>query len=309
MTQQFVPQIPTFNSGYGYRTPFGITLPPGGQVAAFVRSTGYQSQDDPNITNNLVLTLAAGLARCRPGLGDTVIVLPGHSESVVDNTMLNNLVAGTRIVGVGQGASQPTFRFTATAAQWIMNDADVSVIGLKLRLEGAAVVVALDISAADNTVTECDIETGSATSQAVVAIRVSAGGTRARIAGNKFRGIAAAVSTDIILINAAVDVVEILDNIMIAASTNGFFRSTAAATNIAIGRNRVYNTGGAAVAGVFGAQAIDGIVFDNYFAVKAAATGVTVITTGSSIVQYFQNGFTDGATLYAAMTVGSAVAS
>lgn len=307
MTQpQFVPQVPTATTGYGYRTPFGLVLPPGGQVASFVRSTGAQSNDDPAIASNLVTTLAAGLARSRSGLGDTVILLPGHSESVVDNTMLANLVPGTRIIGVGTGSAMPTFRWTATASQWPLNKADVYISGLRLRMEGAAVVVAVDVTAADNTLAECDIELGSATSQAVIAIRLSAGATRAKIALNQFRGLAAAVSTDIILLNAAIDSPVITDNVSQAAATNGFFRTAAIVTNLFIARNRVYNTGaGSVIAGVLGAQASDGIISDNSFFVKAAATGANVITLGAgALVQFFQNGFSDAATKYAAMTVG-----
>lgn len=313
MTQSFlIPQLPFGQAGYGFRTPFGVLLPPGSQVAAYLRSTGPQSGDDPSISPNLVTTLASALLRCRSGLGDTILVLPGHSESVVDNTMLTNLVPGTRIIGIGQGANMPVFRWTQLAGQWILNDADVTLAGLRLRLEGNnGITVALDVSAADNVLTECDIETSSgAANLAAVALRLSAGATRFVASRNLFRGVAAGVSTDIVLINAAVDLPQLVDNVMLAPSTNGFFRTAAAATNMFIARNRVYNiAAGIAVGAVYGAQASDGILVDNYFAVKAAATGVTVITQGSGIAQNFQNGFTDGGTLFAAMTVGSAVAS
>jgi hypothetical protein len=69
-----VQNLPLITTGYGLKTPFGTLFPPSGRVAAFVRSTGYQDGDDSAIDQNRVPTLAAGLARCRPNLGDMVIV-------------------------------------------------------------------------------------------------------------------------------------------------------------------------------------------------------------------------------------------
>src|SRR6478735_310820 len=109
----FSPDLPQVSSGAGMKTPFGITLlPPGSRIAAYVRSTGAQAGDDPFTNANLVTTLAAGVARARAGLGDTVVVMPGHNESVTDATMLTGLVAGTRIVGFGRGGNMPVFRWT-----------------------------------------------------------------------------------------------------------------------------------------------------------------------------------------------------
>src|SRR3954471_7705856 len=112
----------------GLRTQYGIILPPGARVAAYVRSIGVQSGDDAFLASNLVTTLAAGLARVRPNLGDYVVVLPGHVESVADATTFSGaLVAGTKIIGVGKGSNAPTFNWTATAAQWLVNKADVTI--------------------------------------------------------------------------------------------------------------------------------------------------------------------------------------
>lgn len=318
MTQSMlVPNLPFSNSGYGYRTPWGQLLPPGGKLMAYVSSVAPSTfnGDDPLLNSGIPImpTLASALALCRPNKGDMVMCLPGHSESVVDNTMLNNLVAGTRIIGVGQGSIQPTFRFTATAAQWILNDADVLIAGLKLRCEGAnGVVLPFDVSAADNVIMECDIETSSgAANLATTLLRISAGATRFQLGPfNRIRGVAAGVSTDGILINAAVDGLAILNNIMTFPSTNGFFRSAAAATNALIGGNRYHNTAaGVLVGGVFGAQAIDGALYDNYFSVVAAATPTSVITAGSGAMRFFNNLFSDaaGPAIFAA-NVGTAAA-
>lgn len=297
MTQQFVPFLPTSTTGYGFRTPFGVTLPPGSNVAAFLRSTGPQSNDDPAIASNLVTTLAAALLRVRSGLGDTIFVLPGHSESVVDATMLTNLVAGTRILGVGTGGNQPVFRWTAAAAQWLINKADVVIAGLRLRLEGFnGVTVAIDATAADVAVLENDVELSSgAANLATVGLRLSAGADRFYFARNRVRGVAAGVSTDGILINAVVANPTIVDNQMHAAASaaNGLVRVAAvAALGIYIARNDIYNVAAASTACIaFGAAANDGMCsYNNLGTLNNGTASAQGITFGAgSLVKAFQN--------------------
>ncbi len=246
MTQSFIiPQLPFAQAGYGFRTPFGVLLPPGSQVAAYVRSTGPQSGDDPSISPNLVATLASGLARVRAGLGDTVFVLPGHSESVVDATMLNNLVAGTRIVGVGQGANMPKFTWTNTAGQWALNDNDVTVAGLRLDLTGiTAVVSPIALSGADNVFAECDVIVASATNKPTVALTVSAGADRSAIVNSVFRGSSAQTLTNGLLFSGIVDRFR-MENVecdFAAVAATGNIAITAAVTSFMGYRLRLRNT-------------------------------------------------------------------
>lgn len=296
-----VPNLPFSNSGYGYRTPWGQLLPPGGKLMAYVSSVAPSTfnGDDPLLNSGIPImpTLASALALCRANKGDMVMCLPGHSESVVDNTMLTNLVAGTRIIGVGQGSNMPTFRWTATAAQWILNDADVQIVGLRLRQEGAnGVVLAADVSAADVSIMECDIELSSgAANLATIGTRLSAGADRFLFQRNRVRGVAAGVSTDGLLINAVVANPFIMDNVMIAAATaaNGLIRVAAvAALGIYIARNDLYNIAAASTACVaFGAAANDGLLCYNNLGILtngvASATGVTFGV--GSLVKAFQN--------------------
>lgn len=306
MTQSMlVPNLPFSNSGYGYRTPWGQLLPPGGKLMAYVSSVAPSifNGDDPLLQSGIPImpTLASALNLCRANKGDMVMCLPGHSESVVDNTMLNNLVPGTRIIGVGQGGNMPTFRWTATAAQWILNDADVLIAGLRMRLEGAnGVVVALDFSAADNALIECDIETSSgAANLATVAMRASAGATRLFIGGNsRIRGLAAGTSTDIILANAAVDGLIIKGIRAMAPSTNGLFRTAAAITNMIVDDVRYFNTV-AGPGGVFGAQATVAIVSDTFVGLISDLAPTTAFTQGAGpTVRYFNTQFADATNAY-----------
>lgn len=281
---KFGPDLPLLQAGFGYRTPFGVQLPPGSRVAAFVRSTGIQSLDDDSIRNNLVTTLAAGLARCRSGLGDTVFVLPGHSESVTDNTMLANLVAGTKIIGVGRGSNTPTFRWTATGSQWPLNKDDVTVAGLRLRLEGAnGVVKAILVTGADNSLFGNDIEVASgATAKATIAVEFGTGAARFEFSSNRMRGTATHNVTDGVKVVAALANGIISNNYMVFSATagNGNVHVTAAATEMVVVRNFMANTHTASTA-CFAVDAVaaTGVLADNRFSTindgVATAQGAT----------------------------------
>lgn len=295
----FSPDLPVVSAGAGMKTPFGITLlPPGSRVAAYVRSTGAQAADDPFTVANLVPTLAVGLARARSGLGDTVVVMPNHSESVADATMLDNLVPGTRIVGFGRGSNMPVFRWTATGSQWVLNDADVTIQGLRLRMEGAnGVVKALVVTAADFGLYGCDIEVASgASNKATIAIELGAGSDRSEIVGNQIRGVATGTVTDVIKVVGTPDLLRITDNEIYAAGTSatGLIHVTTVATNLRILRNLCANilASSAAAIGVDNVAAT-GVIADNYCSVLAAGT-ITSNTTGvftgaGALVRCFQN--------------------
>lgn len=293
------PDLPFVMSGYGLRTPFGILLPPGGQVAAFVRSTGPQSGDDPYLAANLVTTLAAGLARARSGLGDTVVVLPGHTENVADGTTFSGaLVKGTRIIGFGQGSNMPKFTWTTTGSQCLFNQPDVIVSGLRLSFTGAnGITCAIDVTAADCVFYGNDIEVANgATAKAAIALRLSAGADRCQIANNIWRGTATHNVTNGLLVNAAVDQVRIVGNEMefSATAANGNVNIAGAATHIKVFGNYMHNTMTSSTACLAVADvASTGTIADNYANVEnngvAANQGVVFAGVTTTKIRCFQD--------------------
>lgn len=297
----FSPDLPVVSAGAGMKTPFGITLlPPGSRVAAYVRSTGAQAADDPFTVANLVPTLAAGLARARSGLGDTVVVMPGHTESVTDATMLDNLVPGTRIVGFGRGSNMPVFRWTATGSQWVLNDADVTIQGLRLRLEGAnGVVKAINVTAADCAILGCDIQVGSgASNKAAIAIEIGTGADRFELVGNNIRGSVAGSVVNCVLVAGVSDGVRICDNEILVATTVvgvGPINVTAAATQLKVMRNVIANMlANSETCMSVGAVAATGVVCDNYGSTEAGTPVSDIFEfNAASLLRCFQNFGTD----------------
>lgn len=152
-----------------YGTTFGpgksVSPEPGQRIAAYVRSGGVQDHDPQDIAANLVTTLNAGLIRCRASMNDIVVVLPGHAENISSADQMSNLVAGTYIVGLGEGNLRPTFTWSAASATFLLDVANVTLDNLVLKMAGdgggTALTVAapMTVSAAGCTIRNCRIET------------------------------------------------------------------------------------------------------------------------------------------------------
>lgn len=290
------PDLPFVDWGAGVKTPYGTLLPPGGRVACYLRSTGVADYDGEPMARMIVTTLAAALKQVRSGKGDTIVVLPGHSESVTDATMLDNLLPGTKIIGVGRGSNMPVFRWTNTAGQWTLDQADCVFQGLRLRLEGAnGITKALLVTAADNVINGCDIEVASgATAKATIALELGAGSTRTVVSHNIFRGTATHNVTDGVKIVSAVDGVRIVGNEMIFSATaaNGNVHFTAAATNIMVRDNLCYNTHTSSTGCiVIDNVAANGILVGNQVATvnNGVATAQGIILGAAALVRCFEN--------------------
>lgn len=292
-----VPQLPFNSLGGGIDLGSAVVLPPGGNVI-YLRSTAPDDFDPPGLNNRYATTLLEAAKYCRANRGDTIMALPGHSENHADALQLANLVAGTRIIGLGWGGQMPTFRFTATGSQWPISVANVHIQGLRLRLEGAnGVVKAIVITGADCTVSACDIEVASGTTaKSTIAVEVGTGAHRCLIVGNKFRGTATHNVTDGVKVAGAVDQIEIRSNRMqfSATAANGLVHVTAAATALLVAGNYMYNTHTASTACIkIDDVASDGMIADNHVANvndgTAAAQGVVFAGTTNTTVKCTQN--------------------
>lgn len=281
----------------GLKTPLGLALPGTGQVVAYVRSYGDLT-GPAYIEERRVATLAQGLARCRPGFGDTVIVMPGHVETITDGHAFDNLVKGCNVIGWGNPNQDdaPTISLTNTAAQLAIAVKNVFISGLRLLLDGAnGVVNAINITAAGVTLYGNYIEVASgAALKAVIGITVGAGAHQCTIRGNRIVGTATHNLTDGIKVTAAVFDLDISDNQMQFSVTaaNGLIHVTAAALRLSIKRNELYNTMTSSSAALaVDDVAADGIISYNNLAVlansTASADGITFGT--SALCKAFQN--------------------
>lgn len=283
MSTALVSDVPRIAHGLGVRSPFGITLPPGGRVAAYVRSTGPRDGDDQGIGANLVTTLAAGLARCRAGMHDTVFVLPGHTEAVTTGG-LSALVAGTRIIGIGEGSTKPVFNWGATTSQWAISVANVTVAGLKLNVAGAVVVKGIVVTGANVAFTDNEIvQASGASNKATILMETDTGADNFVFFGNYVYGTTGNNSDDVLHIKGATSQNRIVGNTMVCSSTattKGLIHMAGASLNGVIADNVLYNTQTSSTACIYFADvASDGICVRNLMA-TTVGTGTAPAATG-----------------------------
>ena len=281
------------------KTPYGgYYLDPCSEVVAYVRATQLANMP-ADVAAKWVPDIPTALLRCRAGRNDMVVVLQGHTENVTSAT-LNNLVAGTRIVGMGRGSNRPNLRWTATTSQFVMNDADCIIANFILRMEGAVVVKAVAVTAADCAIIGCDIDVGStaSTNLATIGIDIGAGAHRFELRDNYIHSIAGATPTQVIAVSGVSDGVVISGNKVMAATSNvavGVIDITAAATGLEISVNTLQNRiANSETCISCGAVAATGVVSDNYCAAEAGTpVSDSIEFNAASLLRCFNNYSTD----------------
>ncbi len=287
--------MPYYQTLPGIVTPYGTLLKPGGRVAAYVRSTGAQDGEDHFAASGLlVTTLQAGLARCRSGQNDIVYVLPGHTENIATADAMTNLVAGTQIVGAGVlgQTNNPTFTWTAAAATFLLDVANVTLSGLTLVMGGADNVAApITVTGAGCVIHNCEISTGTSSSlDATIPITVSTGAHDFGFFNNRVYSSGGATNTQAILISAAVNRPKILFNdfdIEVTSNSVGVITLSAAATQVRILGNLIANrraNASAAAINFSDTTGLEGVIAKNYFkfAADITAASAAIVAAGSS---------------------------
>jgi len=110
------------NSGFGNLLSKRLSMGLAGKVLV-VGKNGLANRQtyaelfgvDPDGTVLFFSTVDAAIGACAPNAGDTIYVLPGHTETVTATSIAHD-VAGVKVVGLGFGDARPTFTFGAAAA-------------------------------------------------------------------------------------------------------------------------------------------------------------------------------------------------
>jgi hypothetical protein len=149
----------------GMEVPLVGLFEPGNQF--FVDSgTGGDSKTGLSWDNALA-TLDAAIGKCTANNGDIIWIAPGHSESwTTTGAKVVADVAGIRIIGLGEGASRPTFSFGHTGTTWTISATSVALANLLLVSAVDSITTYATISGDDCTL--LDIETRDTTDIEVI---------------------------------------------------------------------------------------------------------------------------------------------
>ena len=134
-------------------------------------------------------SLDFAVSQCTANKGDIIILMPGHAESITADSGVDIDVAGITIIGLGRGASRPTFTFTTAVTADFKLAAASTVVANVLFLGGIdATTGIIEISAADCSVLDCEIR--DSVGQATDIIITTADADRLLIDGLVVRGAA-----------------------------------------------------------------------------------------------------------------------
>lgn len=293
--------LPYYQAMPGIVTPYGTLLKPGGRIAAYVRSTGAQDGEDHFASSGmLVSTLNAGLARCRSGMGDIVYVLPGHTENISTADAMSNLVAGTQIIGTGRpgATNNPTLTWSAIAATFLLDVADVSIQGMNLVFGGADNVTApITVTGAGCAMFGNSINYGTTSAlECAIGVTVHTGAHDFLFASNRCHSLGGAVSTNAIAITAAVNRCTIIGNdfdIEAAGATNGVIDISAAAVQVRIVGNTIVNRRASAAVAVrwTDTAALTGVIAKNYLGFTADVTVATAALSAAGTSNHAMRAF------------------
>lgn len=227
------------------------------------------------------------------GVGGLVKVLPGHAENLAASTSMTTLggstLTGVNIVGLGSGASRPTFNWTAAASALLLNQAGFWLRNVVLNMNKTAATVvtaAVTVSAADCGVEDVEfLPNTSATQLTTTAWTIASGATR--FTARRLIGLGetfATNPTDIFTTTAAVDRLTMIDcKFMVAmnATTNGSINLANAPTNVYIENGTFHNKkASSTVAGIASASTTGDLVWCN-FSITTAGAATAMGTPGN----------------------------
>jgi len=299
--------LPMYSLGAGIRSDYGAMIPPGGRVY-YVRNPVNVNGDSEDVASRCISSLNGALTQCRPNGGDTIFVLPGHTETIPIGEYLTNLVPGVTVIGLGNGNARPTFTWAGATSTWGIDLPNVSIRNCVLNLDPGAgtVTVAnpITISAPGCSLLGCKIRAGSsATCKVGTAIAALAGSTDLSLFGNDVWGATAAECVALVSFNASHNL-RFMGNSLVGATSSaaaGVMQFTgAASTFIKVRDCQLRNNKALSSVVVTGLAGVSGEV-DNVFMTGLSDAGLTSFWSVPASLTF-------GAQVYVANTIGERAA-
>jgi len=145
--------------------------------------------NDVDGTVRYFATIGAAATAATANSGDTIVVLPGHTEAITGAAGIAIATAGINIIGIGTGTDRPTISFTtAIAAQMTVTAANVSIQNIIFTAGFDAITAMISVTGAYVSFLDCEFNTNSGTVGAVLGILTAATATGLRVERCRFLG-------------------------------------------------------------------------------------------------------------------------
>lgn len=264
-------------------TPAGL-----GRGKTFYVDSNVAASDGTS-PDSAVGTWAAAYALCTASQGDTILVMPGHAESIASSTAITLSKAGVRTIGLGEGDSRPTITIsTANTATINVTAASNSIENMVFVANFLSIAACFTLTTAKAfTLRGCEFrETSSVLNFLNIIKGTGAANTTDRLhaSDNFWRGLGVTSISSFFLSADALDGVILRRNRVIhnhAVDTSSLLKmTTGACTNLDCGDNVVITKQTACTAGSLldvGASST-GVVYRN-FAGTLLTSGDKLFTT------------------------------
>lgn len=208
-------------------------------------------------------TIDYAVSRCTASRGDIIMVMPGHTETVTTDGGIALDVAGIAVIGLGSGTLRPKVILdTAAAAAVTVSAANVTIHNVVFEASFADVTNAIDVTAADLTVSACEFKEEGADLNFVDIINASS------TTDNTADGL-----TVIDCVSTAID-----------AGIDSFIVTAADLDRLVVQRNVVNHVHASAlylVEALTGKDLSDALITDNHYA-TLKTTGAVLISTDTT---------------------------
>lgn len=158
--------------------------------------TGSDTANNGKSTSLAFATLNQAVTAATASNNDIIYLLPGHTETLVAAAGVSITKAGLTVIGLGVGRNRPVYNYTtSTAASFNISGANTTVMNVVFTPNGiSAVVAAVNVTAADVSFLDCEMQLSTGTNGVVLGILTAA--TAARLRVERCRFIGPATSTD-----------------------------------------------------------------------------------------------------------------
>jgi hypothetical protein len=124
--------------------------------------TGNSDNNPGTDATKPLATVDGAIGKCTANKGDTIVVGPGHAETISAAAGWAVDIAGVSIIGLGRGSLKPTITFgTSTAADINVSAANVVIRGFRFVNNIDSLVNFLDLDADWCWIEDCDFVTSS----------------------------------------------------------------------------------------------------------------------------------------------------
>lgn len=279
---------------------FGGAVPTG--KVLWVQSVHSRASDNNNgeSMDSPMATLDAAIGRCAANHGDMILIGPGHAENVAAASSIAVDVAGVAIIGLGWGASRPTFTWTATGAYIDISEASCILSNIRCvpGIDEVSTMIQVRTNATDCLIDKCDhIDAGSSI-QTKRFLLATSGASRLTMQNCRHVQVNAAAAAQVWINLVGTTGARIIDNTILmaafASTTSYAIAATGTAcTLVEIARNTILFTGGTITSIINLLTGSTGMICNNMIGSGTAVATAAAITADAAFV--FENYWIDDA--------------